>query len=158
LRAQVGCKRALLTQSGTAALELAALLLDLDPGDEIVMPSFAFVSTANAFVLRRAVPVFVDIRPDTLNIDGRLIEQAITPRTRAIVALHYAGIACEMDAILGLAERHRLHVIEDAAHALGATFRGRPLGSLGRFGAVSFHETKNISAGECGALFLNDEI
>lgn len=156
LESHVGCRRALLTHSCTAALEMTALLLDLEPGDEIIMPSFAFVSTANAFVLRRAVPVFVDIRPDTLNIDERLITPAITPRTRAIVALHYAGVACEMDAIIDIAARRGIAVIEDAAQGIRASYRGRPLGSFGAFGAMSFHETKNLISGEGGALFVND--
>jgi dTDP-4-amino-4,6-dideoxygalactose transaminase len=151
-----GSASALLTQSCTAALEMAAHLADLQPGDEVIMPSFTFVSTANAFVLRGARPVFVDIRPDTLNIDERLIEAAITPRTRAIVPVHYAGVACAMDRILAIAERHALLVIEDAAHAFGATWRGRPLGGIGHLGALSFHETKNIIAGEGGALLVND--
>ncbi len=149
-------RKALLTHSCTAALEMSALLLDLEPGDEVILPSFAFVSTANAFVLRRAVPVFVDIRPDTLNLDESKIEAAITPRTRAIVALHYAGVACEMDAILEVASRHGLAVIEDAAQGIAADYRGRPLGSIGQLGALSFHETKNIIAGEGGALLVND--
>ncbi len=153
---RTGCARALLTPSCTAALEMAALLLNLEPGDEVIMPSFAFVSTANAFVLRRAVPVFVDIRPDTLNIDETKIEAAITPRTRAIVALHYAGVACEMDAIDAIAARHRLAIVEDAAQGILAAYRGRALGSIGRFGALSFHETKNLIAGEGGALLVND--
>jgi dTDP-4-amino-4,6-dideoxygalactose transaminase len=135
---------------------MSALLLDLEPGDEVIMPSFAFVSTANAFVLRRAVPVFVDIRPDTLNLDETLIERAITPRTKAIVALHYAGVSCEMDPMLDIASRHRLHVVEDAAQGIAASYRGRALGSMGRFGAISFHETKNIISGEGGALQIND--
>ena len=150
------CRKALLTHSCTAALEMSALLLDLEPGDEVIMPSFAFVSTANAFVLRRAVPVFIDIRPDTLNLDESKIEAAITSRTRAIVALHYAGVSCEMDAILGIASRHGLAVVEDAAQGISAQYRGRPLGSMGQFGALSFHETKNIIAGEGGALLVND--
>jgi dTDP-4-amino-4,6-dideoxygalactose transaminase len=150
------CAKALLTHSCTAALEMAALLLDLEPGDEVILPSFAFVSTANAFVLRRAVPVFVDIRPDTLNIDESKIEAAITPKTRAIVALHYAGVACEMDAMLDIASRHKIDIVEDAAQGIGAGYKGRPLGSIGRFGALSFHETKNIIAGEGGALLVND--
>ena len=156
LESHTGCHRALLTNSCTAALEMTALLLDLEPGDEVIMPSFAFVSTANAFVLRRAVPVFVDIRQDTLNIDEALIEQAITPRTRAIVALHYAGVGCEMDAIADIASRHRLAVVEDAAQGIMASYRGAPLGSIGQFGALSFHETKNLIAGEGGALLVND--
>jgi dTDP-4-amino-4,6-dideoxygalactose transaminase len=156
LEQRLSSPRALLTHSGTAALEMAALLLDLKPGDEVIMPSFTFVSTANAVVLRGATPVFVDIRPDTLNIDERLIEAAISPRTRAIVAVHYAGVACEMAAILALAERHGLPVIEDAAQALLSTYRGRPVGALGQLAAVSFHETKNVIAGEGGALVIND--
>jgi len=157
LEEQIGCHRALLTHSCTAALEMAALLLDLNPGDEVIMPSFTFVSTANAFVLRRATPVFVDIRPDTLNIDESLIEQAITPRTRAICVVHYAGVGCEMDAILELADRHGLVVIEDAAQGIGATYKGRPLGAIAPLSAVSFHETKNLISGEGGALLVNDE-
>src|SRR5215831_17944473 len=156
LEAATGCAKALLTHSCTAALEMLALLLDLEEGDEVILPSFAFVSTANAFVLRRAVPVFVDIRPDTLNVDEMLIERAITPRTRAVVALHYAGVSCEMDAILDIASRRRIAVIEDAAQGIRASYRGRALGSMGRFGAISFHETKNVIAGEGGALLVND--
>ena len=155
LEGQIGCGKALLTHSCTAALEMAALLADIEPGDEVVMPSFTFVSTANAFVLRGGVPVFVDIRPDTLNLDERAIEPAITPRTRAIVPVHYAGVACELDEILALARRHKLLVIEDAAHALGSTYRGRPLGRFGDLAATSFHETKNLISGEGGALFIN---
>src|SRR5205814_4503230 len=128
LQARTGAARALLTHSCTAALEMAAILLDLEPGDEVVMPSFAFVSTANAFVLRRAVPVFVDIRADTLNIDEKLIEAAVTPRTRAIAPIHYAGVACEMDTMLAIARRHRLAVVEDAAQGIMAAYKGRPLG------------------------------
>lgn len=149
-------RKALLTHSCTAALEMAALLVDLQPGDEVIMPSFTFVSTANAFVLRGAVPVFVDIRPDTLNLDERLIEAAITSRTRAICVVHYAGVACEMDTINAIAARHGLVVIEDAAQALLSTYKERPLGSLGALAALSFHETKNIIAGEGGALLVND--
>jgi dTDP-4-amino-4,6-dideoxygalactose transaminase len=157
LEARLGAPRVLLTHSCTAALEMAALLLDIRPGDEVIMPSFTFVSTANAFVLRGAVPVFVDIRPDTQNIDERLIEQAITSRTRAIVAVHYAGVGCEMDAIREIARSRSLMVIEDAAQALGSTYKNRPLGSLGNLGAISFHETKNVISGEGGALVINDE-
>jgi len=146
----------LLTHSCTAALEMAALLAEIRPGDEVIMPSYTFVSTANAFVLRGGMPVFVDIRPDTLNIDERLIEQAITPRTRAIVAVHYAGVACEMDTIMDIARRHGLLVIEDAAQALGSSYRGRKLGAIGQLAAFSFHETKNIVSGEGGALVVND--
>jgi dTDP-4-amino-4,6-dideoxygalactose transaminase len=135
---------------------MSALLLDLEPGDEIIMPSYTFVSTANAFVLRGAVPVFVDIREDTLNIDERLIEAAITPRTKAICVVHYAGVSCEMDPILDIAQRHGLKVIEDAAQAIMSTYRGRPLGTIGDLGALSFHETKNIISGEGGALLCRD--
>lgn len=149
--------RALLTHSCTAALEMTAMLLDIQPGDEVIMPSYTFVSTANAFVLRGAVPVFVDIRPDTLNLDETQVEQAITPRTRAIVPVHYAGVACEMDTLLDIARRHRLAVVEDAAQGLMSTYKGRPLGALGELGTFSFHETKNIISGEGGALLVNDE-
>jgi dTDP-4-amino-4,6-dideoxygalactose transaminase len=157
LERELGCARALLTHSCTAALEMAALLLDLAPGDEIIMPSFTFVSTANAFVLRGARPVFVDIRPDTLNIDERLIEAAITDRTRAIVPVHYGGIACDMDAIMDIARRHHLVVIEDAAQGFLARYRSQTLGSVGHLAALSFHETKNVISGEGGALLINDE-
>lgn len=153
---QTGAKKAMLTHSCTAALEMAALMLDLQPGDEVIMPSYTFVSTANAFALRGAVPVFVDIREDTLNIDERLIEEAITSRTRAICVVHYAGVACEMDAIMEIASRHGLKVIEDAAQAIMSTYRGRPLGCIGDLGALSFHETKNIISGEGGALLCRD--
>ncbi|ASL42241.1 dTDP-4-amino-4,6-dideoxygalactose transaminase [Burkholderia sp. AD24] len=152
-----GSLQALLTHSCTAALEMAALLLDLQPGDEIIMPSYTFVSTANAFALRGAVPVFVDIRQDTLNLDERLVEAAITPRTRAIAVVHYAGVACEMDTLLAIAERHGLFVIEDAAQGVMATYKGRTLGALGELGAYSFHETKNVISGEGGALLVNRE-
>jgi len=157
LEATTGARKALLTHSCTAALEMTALLLDLAPGDEIIMPSFTFVSTANAFVLRGAVPVFVDVRADTLNLDETLIEAAITPRTRAICVVHYAGVACEMDAIAAIAERHGLVVIEDAAQGILSTYKDRPLGALGALAALSFHETKNIIAGEGGALLVNDD-
>lgn len=157
LERQTGSKRALLTHSCTAALEMAALLLDLVPGDEVIMPSFTFVSTANAFVLRGAVPVFVDIRADTLNLDEKLIEAAITSRTRAICVVHYAGVGCEMDAIMAIANRHGLAVVEDAAQGILASYKGRPLGNIGRFGAFSFHETKNVISGEGGALLVNDQ-
>jgi dTDP-4-amino-4,6-dideoxygalactose transaminase len=156
LEAQTGASKALLTHSCTAALEMAALLIDLKQGDEVIMPSFTFVSTANAFLLRGAVPVFVDIRADTLNLDERLVEAAITPRTRAICVVHYAGVACEMDAIMALAARHGLKVVEDAAQAIQSTYRGRPLGTIGELGALSFHETKNIISGEGGALLCRD--
>jgi dTDP-4-amino-4,6-dideoxygalactose transaminase len=156
LEQRTGTRKALLTHSCTAALEMAALLLDLAPGDEVIMPSYTFVSTANAFVLRGATPVFVDIRPDTLNIDETLIEAAITPRTRAIVVVHYAGVGCEMDAVMAIAQRHGLFVVEDAAQGLMASYRGRALGSIGHLGCLSFHETKNIISGEGGALLVND--
>lgn len=151
-----GCNKALLTHSCTASLEIAALLLDIRPGDEIIMPSYTFVSTANAFVLRGGVPVFVDIRADTLNLDENLIEAAITPRTTAIVPVHYAGVACEMDSIMRIAEKHNLKVVEDAAQGVMSSYKGRALGSIGDFGAFSFHETKNVISGEGGALLVND--
>ena len=156
LEKKAAAQKALLVHSCTAGLELAALLLDIAPGDEIIMPSYTFVSTANAFVLRGGVPVFVDSRPDTMNMDERLIEQAITPRTRAIAPVHYAGVACEMDTILDLAKANNLAVVEDAAQGLGATYKGRALGTLGAFGALSFHASKNVISGEGGALFIND--
>lgn len=155
LERTTGTGRALLTHSCTSALDMTALLANLGPGDEVIMPSYTFVSTANAFVLRGAVPVFVDIREDTLNIDETLIEAAITDRTRAIVPMHYAGVACEMDTIMAIAARHDLLVIEDAAQALMASYKGRPLGAIGDLGALSFHETKNIICGEGGALLVN---
>lgn len=151
-----GARRAILVPSGTAALEMMMILADIGPGDEVIMPSFTFSSTANAVVLRGATPVFADIRPDTMNIDETLIEAAITPRTRAIVPVHYAGVACEMDAILDIAGRRGLLVLEDAAQCLMSSYRGRPLGGLGQMGALSFHETKNIHCGEGGALLVND--
>jgi dTDP-4-amino-4,6-dideoxygalactose transaminase len=156
LEGRTACAKALLTHSCTAALEMAALLLDIQPGDEIIMPSYTFVSTANAFVLRGGVPVFVDIREDTLNLDERLIEAAITPRTRAIVPVHYAGVACEMDTIMAIARRHGLKVVEDAAQGVMASYKGRALGGIGDLGAYSFHETKNVISGEGGALLVND--
>lgn len=156
LRELTGAGRALLTTSCTHALEMAALLLDLRPGDEVIMPSFTFVSTANAYALRGAVPVFVDCRPDTLNIDERLMEAAVTDRTRAVVVVHYAGVACAMDAIGAVADRYGLAVIEDNAHGLGGFYRDRPLGSFGVMAAQSFHATKNVQCGEGGALLLND--
>jgi dTDP-4-amino-4,6-dideoxygalactose transaminase len=156
LEERTGCRMALLTHSCTAALEMAAILADIEPGDEVIMPSYTFVSCANAFVLRGAVPVFVDIRPDTLNLDETKIEAAITPRTRAIVPVHYAGVGCAMDVIMAIAERHGLLVIEDAAQAILSTYQGRPLGSIGHLGTLSFHETKNIISGEGGALLIND--
>lgn len=157
LEDRLSCRKALLTHSCTAALEMAAILCDVQPGDEIVLPSYTFVSTANAFVLRGAVPVFVDIRPDTLNIDECQIEAAITPKTRAIVPVHYAGVPCEMDVIMDIALRHDLWVVEDAAQALLSTYKGKALGTIGHFGCLSFHETKNIISGEGGALLVNDE-
>jgi dTDP-4-amino-4,6-dideoxygalactose transaminase len=156
LERATGGLKALFTTSCTHALDMSALLLDLEPGDEVIMPSFTFVSTANAFVLRGARPVFVDVRPDTLNIDERLIETAITPRTRAIAVVHYAGVSCEMDQIGEIAVRHGLHIVEDNAHGLFGAYRGRPLGSFGTFATQSFHETKNIVCGEGGALIVND--
>lgn len=156
LEKKSGCAKSLLTHSCTAALEMAAILLDIQPGDEIIMPSYTFVSTANAFVLRGGIPVFVDIREDTLNLDERLIESAITPRTRAIVPVHYAGVSCEMDTIIEIAQRHGLKVVEDAAQGVMSTYKGRPLGSIGDLGAYSFHETKNVISGEGGALLVND--
>ncbi len=156
LESRIGSHRALLTHSCTAALEMAAILGDLGVGDEVIMPSFTFVSTANAFVLRGATPVFVEIRADTLNIDETRIEEAITPRTKAIVPVHYAGVGCAMDAIMDIARRHDLLVIEDAAQGLLAAIDDRPLGSFGHMAALSFHETKNIIAGEGGALLIND--
>lgn len=155
MQSEFGARQVLLTTSGTSALEMAALLCELEPGDEVIMPSYTFVSTANAFVLRGARPVFVDIRADTKNLDESLIEAAITPRTRAIVPVHYAGVACEMDAINAIAARHDLRVVEDAAQGVNATYRGAHLGTLGDFGAYSFHETKNFVCGEGGALVTN---
>jgi dTDP-4-amino-4,6-dideoxygalactose transaminase len=143
--------------SGTCTMEIALRIAGIGPGDEVIMPSFTFVSTANAFVLRGGVPVFVDVREDTLNIDESKLEAAITPRTRAIVVVHYAGIACEMDRLCAIAKRHGLLLIEDAAQALGALYRGRPLGSFGEMAAISFHETKNLISGEGGALLLNSD-
>lgn len=152
----LGTAKALLTHSCTAALEMQSLLLDIQPGDEVIMPSYTFVSTANAVVLRGGVPVFVDIREDTLNIDECLIESAITSKTKAIAPVHYAGVACEMDTIMDIAHRHNLHVIEDAAQGLMSTYKGTPLGTIGDLGALSFHETKNIISGEGGALLVNN--
>lgn len=152
-----GSRKVLLTTSCTHATEMAAILCDIRPGDEIIMPSYTFVSTAMAFVLRGGVPVFVDIRPDTMNIDETLIEDAITEKTRAIVAVHYAGVACEMDKIMELAGHYQLQVVEDAAQGVMAFYKGRALGSIGDFGCYSFHETKNYSMGEGGALLIRDE-
>ncbi|MEL6363155.1 MAG: dTDP-4-amino-4,6-dideoxygalactose transaminase [Pseudomonadota bacterium] len=156
IEGQTGSAKALLTHSCTAALEMAAILCDLSPGDEVIMPSFTFVSTANAVALRGAVPVFVDIDPETLNISPEAAEAAITARTKAIFAVHYAGVPAEMDALNDLAKSHDLIVVEDAAQALGSTYNGRPCGSLGAMAAFSFHETKNLISGEGGALTLND--
>ncbi|HSN89453.1 MAG TPA: dTDP-4-amino-4,6-dideoxygalactose transaminase, partial [Thermoanaerobaculia bacterium] len=156
LEERTGSCKALLTHSCTAALEMAAILADIGPGDEVILPSYTFVSTANAFVLRGGVPVFVDVRPDTMNLDETKIEAAITGRTRAIVPVHYAGVGCDMDRILDIARRHGLLVIEDAAQGLMSTFRGRPLGGIGHMAAFSFHETKNVICGEGGALLVND--
>ena len=156
LEKRTSAKRALLTHSCTAALEMTAMLARVGPGDEVIMPSFTFVSTANAFVLRGATPVFVDIRPDTLNIDETRIEAAITSRTKAIAVVHYAGVGCEMDAILEIAQRHKLLVIEDAAQGMMARYKGRALGSFGQMSTLSFHETKNLVSGEGGALLIND--
>jgi dTDP-4-amino-4,6-dideoxygalactose transaminase len=157
LGALTGARRVLMTHSCTGALELAALLADVGPGDEVVMPSFTFVSTANAFVLRGATPVFVDVDPDTLNIDPQRAADAVTDRTRAIVAVHYGGVGCDMDALGALADAHRLLLVEDAAQGIGAAVGGRALGAIGALGALSFHETKNVSCGEGGALLINDE-
>jgi len=156
LEQHLKCAKALLTHSCTAALEMAAILADIRPGDEVIMPSFTFVSTANAFVLRGGVPVFVDIRRDTLNLDEQLIEAAVTARTKAIVPVHYAGVPCAMDEIMASAERHGLMVVEDAAQALLADYKGRRPGAIGHLGCLSFHETKNVISGEGGALLVND--
>lgn len=156
LENHIGTHKALLTHSCTAALEMAAILADIKPGDEVIMPSYTFVSTANAFVLRGAVPVFVDIRPDTHNINECLIESAITEKTRVIVPVHYAGVGCDMDSIMSIADKYNLFVIEDAAQGIMSTYKGRPLGSIGHLGCLSFHETKNIISGEGGALLIND--
>ena len=156
LERRLGCAKALLTHSCTGALEMAAMLCDIGPGDEVILPSFTFVSTANAFVLRGAVPVFVDIRPDTFNLDEERIEAAVTPRTKAIVPVHYGGTGCEMDVVLDVARRRDLTVIEDAAQGILSQYKGRPLGSIGQLAALSFHETKNVIAGEGGGLLIND--
>jgi len=156
LEEKTGCYKALLTHSCTAALEMAAILADIQPGDEIIMPSYTFVSTANAFVLRGGVPIFVDIRQDTLNIDETQIESAISSKTKAIVPVHYAGVACEMDTIMMIAKKYGLLVIEDAAQGVMASYKGMALGSIGDLGCYSFHETKNIISGEGGALLINN--
>jgi len=157
LESRSSANKVLLTTSCTSALEMAALLLDIQPGDEVIMPSYTFVSTANAFVLRGATPVFVDIREDTLNIDETLIEAAITDRTRAIVPVHYGGVSCEMDPILEIAARHQVPVVEDAAQGVNATYKGRWLGTIGDIGTWSFHETKSVICGEGGAIVINDD-
>ncbi len=156
LEAELGAPKVLLTTSCTHALEMMALLLDIQPGDEVIFPSFTFVSTANAFVLRGALPVFLDIRPDTLNLDEALLEAAFTPRTRALVVVHYAGVGCEMDTILEIAARHRVTVLEDNAHGLLGRYKGKLLGTFGALASQSFHETKNFTCGEGGALVIND--
>jgi dTDP-4-amino-4,6-dideoxygalactose transaminase len=156
LEQNIGCARALLTHSGTAALEMAAILAGIEAGDEVIMPSFTFSSTANAFVLRGAVPVFIDIEPRTMNLDPALVERAVSARTRAIVPVHYAGVGCDMDAILAIAARSNAMVIEDAAQALLSGRKGRALGSFGAMAALSFHETKNVTSGEGGCLLIND--
>ena len=155
LERKFGAKKALLTTSGTSALEMAALLCGVQPGDEVIMPSYTFCSTADAFVLRGYKIVFVDVRPDTMNIDEKLIEKAITPKTKAICVVHYAGVACEMDTIMDIARRHNLKVVEDAAQAVMSTYKGKALGSIGDYGCYSFHETKNYSMGEGGAIVIN---
>ena len=155
IQGRLECERALLTCSGTLALEMALILNELRPGDEVIMPSFTFVSTANAAVLRGAVPVFVDIRPDTINLDEKLLASAITPRTRGIIPVHYAGVSCEMDEINAIAAEHGLFVVEDAAHGYGASYRSRALGTLGDLGMISFHQTKNLGCGEGGVLLIN---
>lgn len=156
LESSFGAEKALLTTSGTSALEMAAILCDLKPGDEVILPSYTFSTTATAFILAGASLVFVDVRPDTMNIDEAKIESAITSKTRVIVAVHYAGVACEMDAILDIAKRHGLLVVEDAAQGVMSSYKGRPLGTIGDFGCYSFHETKNYSMGEGGAILVND--
>ena len=152
----IGARAVLLTHSCTAALEMAAILIGIESGDEVIMPSFTFVSTANAVALRGGVPVFVDVRPDTMNIDVDLAESAITPRTKALFPIHYAGVPADMDQLNAIAERHKLFLVEDAAQALGSKYKGRQAGSLGHLAAFSFHETKNIISGEGGALAIND--
>jgi dTDP-4-amino-4,6-dideoxygalactose transaminase len=156
LEDRVGCHKALLTSSCTHALEMAAILLDIHPGDEVIVPSFTFVTTVNAFVLRGATPVFIDVRPDTLNLDETQLEPLITPRTKAIVVMHYAGVGCEMDAIMAVAGRHQVAVVEDNAHGLLGKYRGQYLGTFGCMATQSFHETKNFTCGEGGALLIND--
>lgn len=156
LESHIGCTKAFLTPSCTSAIEMAANLADIQEGDEVIMPSFSFCTTANAFVIRGGVPVFVDIRQDTLNIDEAKIEEAITPRTKAIITVHYAGVSCAMEPIMTIAERYNLLVIEDAAHSIMSFYKGKPLGSIGHIGGLSFHETKNIISGNGGAILIND--
>lgn len=156
LEEKTGAPKVLLTTSGSHALEMAAILCGIQPGDEVIMPSYTFVSTANAFVLQGGIPVFVDVRPDTMNIDETKIEAAITDKTKAICVVHYAGIGCEMDTIMDIARRHNLKVVEDAAQGVMSTYKGRALGTIGDFGCYSFHETKNYSMGEGGAVLVND--
>ncbi len=157
LEQRIGCRRALLTASGTSALEMAMLLTGIGPGDEVVMPSFTFVTSASAVALRGATPVFADIRSDTLNLDERAVAEAVTGRTRAIMPVHYAGVGCAMEQLEALAERYGLFIVEDAAHGIMSSYQGRPLGSFGQLGCLSFHETKNVTCGEGGALLVNDE-
>jgi len=156
LESSLGVPKVLLTTSCTHALEMAAILLDIQPGDEVIVPSFTFVTTINAFVLRGAKPVFADVRPDTLNLDETQLESLITPRTKAIIPVHYAGVACNMEAIMAIADQHHIPVVEDNAHALYAKYRGRYLGTFGKLATQSFHETKNFTCGEGGALLIND--
>ena len=156
LESEIGTQKALLTTSCTHALEMAAILLDIEPGDEVIIPDFTFVSTVNAFVLRGASPVFLDIRPDTLNLDEARLEAAVTSKTKAIIPVHYAGVGCEMDAIMDVAARHSIAVVEDNAHGLFGKYKGKYLGTFGRMASQSFHETKNFSCGEGGALLIND--
>jgi dTDP-4-amino-4,6-dideoxygalactose transaminase len=158
LEKELGVSKVLLTTSCTHALEMSALLLDIQPGDEVIIPSFTFVSTVNAFVLRGAQPIFADIRPDTLNLDETKLEALITPRTRAIVPVHYAGVGCEMNTIMAIANRHNIPVVEDTAHALFARYRGQYMGTFGKLATLSFHETKNFTCGEGGALLINDPV
>jgi dTDP-4-amino-4,6-dideoxygalactose transaminase len=158
LEKELGVQKALLTTSCTHALEMSAILLDIQPGDEVIIPDFTFVSTINAFVLRGARPVFLDVRPDTLNLDESRLEGAITPRTKAIVPVHYAGVGCEMDAILEIARRHNIPIVEDNAHGLFGKYKGKYLGTFGSMASQSFHETKNFTSGEGGALLINDPV
>ncbi|MGZ9223103.1 MAG: dTDP-4-amino-4,6-dideoxygalactose transaminase, partial [Anaerolineales bacterium] len=158
LESELGVRKALLTTSCTHALEMSAILLEIQPGDEVIIPDFTFVSTVNAFVLRGAKPVFLDIRPDTLNLDESRLEAAITPKTKAVVPVHYAGVGCEMDSIMEIAARHNIAVVEDNAHGLFGKYRGKYLGTFGSLATQSFHETKNFTSGEGGALLINDPL